>query len=389
MSAPPGAAVRVARIIARLNIGGPAIQAITLTKRLEPLGYETLLIRGSEASHEGSMDHLADELGVRPLRIARMGRELGLGDIAAFVRLVRELRMFRPDVVHTHAAKAGTLGRLAALVPGRGRPRVTVHTFHGHSLTGYFSPRKAALFLRIERFLAKRTTRLIAVSEEVRDDLVRLGVAPAERFEVIRLGLDLRRFDVDPAQRSARGAALRDELGIPADARLVTLVARLVPIKRVDRFLAVARQLAAQADDVWFLIAGDGELRAQLQAVEQPPNVVWAGFRRDVPAVCFASDVVVLTSDNEGTPVSLIEAQAAGVPVVSTRVGGAVAVVAPDSGALVADADNIAQFAAAVRAVLDRPQPAGDPRAHVAQTFSLHRLVRDVDELYRRLLAGG
>ncbi len=386
MTAPPDGPIRIARIISRLNIGGPAIQAITLTKRLEPLGYETLLIRGSEASHEGSMDHLADELGVRPRRIARMGRELGLGDIGAFARLVRELRSLRPDVVHTHAAKAGTLGRLAALVPGRGQPRITVHTFHGHSLTGYFSPRKAAVFLRIERFLARHTTRLIAVSDEVRDDLVRLGVAPAEHFEVIRLGLDLGRFDVDAGERAARGAALRAELSIPADAHLVTLVARLVPIKRVDRFLAVAEQLAAQREDVWFLIAGDGELREQLQGLPQPAHVVWAGCQRDVPAVCFASDVVVLTSDNEGTPVSLIEAQAAGVPVVSTRVGGAAAVVAPDCGALVDDADDVAQFAAAVRAVLDRPRGAGDPRAHVAQTFSLDRLVADVDALYRRLL---
>jgi glycosyltransferase involved in cell wall biosynthesis len=381
-----GEQIRVARIIARLNIGGPAIQAITLTQRLAPLGYETLLIRGSEAPHEGSMDDLAEELGVRPLRIARMGRELGPGDLAAFLRLVRELRRFRPDVVHTHAAKAGTLGRLAALVPGRGRPSVTVHTFHGHSLTGYFAPRRAALFRRIERFLAKRTTRLIAVSDEVRDDLVRLGVAPAERFEVIRLGLDLSRFDVSDAERAERRAGLRDELGIPAEARVVTLIARLVPIKRVDRFLAVAGRLAAELDDVWFLVAGDGELRDRLRAVPQPARIVWAGFRRDIPAVCFASDVVVLTSDNEGTPVSLIEAQAAGVPVVSTRVGGAAAVVAPQSGVL-ADADDVEAIARAVRVVLERTAPAGDPRAHVLQTFSLDRLVADVDELYRRLLA--
>ncbi|MGH2944331.1 MAG: glycosyltransferase, partial [Solirubrobacteraceae bacterium] len=225
MTAPGGRPVRVARIIARLNVGGPAIQAITLSQRLAPLGYETLLIRGSEAPREGSMDYLAEELGVRPLRIARMGRELGLGDLAAFVALVRELRRFGPDVVHTHAAKAGTLGRLAALVPGKGRPRVTVHTFHGHSLTGYFSRPRAALFVRVERFLAARTTRLIAVSDEVRDDLVRLGVAPAERFEVIPLGLDLSRFDVDGAQRAARRAQLRAELGIPAGARVVTLIA--------------------------------------------------------------------------------------------------------------------------------------------------------------------
>ncbi len=384
--APVPATIRVVRIIARLNIGGPAIQAITLTERLEPLGYETLLIRGSEAAHEGSMDHLADELGVRPLRIPRMGRELGLGDIPAFLRLVCELRRFGPDIVHTHGAKAGTLGRLAALVSGRGRPRVVVHTFHGHSLTGYFSPRRAALFTRIERFLAKATTRLIAVSEEVRDDLVRLGVAPVGRFEVIRLGLDLERFLVDEPTRADRGAAMRAALGIPPDARVVTLIARLVPIKRVDRFLAVAAQLAAELDDVWFLVVGDGELRERLHAQPQPERVVWAGFQRDVPAVCFASDVVVLTSDNEGTPVSLIEAQAAGVPVVSTRVGGAASVVAPGSGALVADADDVAGFAREVRALLERGTADGNARAHVVQTFSLDRLVIDVDNLYRRLL---
>ena len=386
MTAPHGDRVRVAQVIARLNIGGSAIQAITLTQRLGSLGYEALLIRGSEEPYEGSLDDLAEELGVRPLRIARMRREVGVRDLAAFVRLVRELRRFRPDVVHTHAAKAGTLGRLAALVPGRGRPCVTVHTFHGHSLTGYFSPRRAALFLRIERRLAQRTTRLIAVSDEVRDELVALGVAPAERFEVIPVGLDLSRFTVADAERARRGLQLRAALGIPPEARVVTLVARLVPIKRVDRFLAVAQRLAGELDDVWFLVAGDGELRDRLRALPQPARTVWAGFQRDVAAVCFASDVVVLTSDNEGTPVSLIEAQAAGVPVVSTRVGGAAAVVAPGSGAL-APADDVEGFARAVRDVLERGSPAADPRAHVLTRFSLDRLVADVDELYRRLLA--
>jgi len=386
VTASRGERIRVAQIIARLNIGGSAIQAITLTQRLAPLGYEALLIRGSEGPREGSLDDLAEELGVRPLRIARMRREVGVRDLAALARLVRELRSFRADVVHTHAAKAGTLGRLAALVPGRGRPRVTVHTFHGHSLRGYFSPRRAALFLRVERVLAKRTTRLIAVSDEVRDELVALGVAPVERFEVIQLGLDLSRFVVGEAERARRGARLRASLGIPPEARVVTLVARLVPIKRVDRFLAIAQRLAGELDDVWFLIAGDGELGDRLRALPQPARTVWAGFQRDVAAVCFASDVVVLTSDNEGTPVSLIEAQAAGVPVVSTRVGGAAAVVAPGSGALVRP-DDEEGFARAVRTVLERASPVGDPRAHVLQTFSLDRLVADIDELYRRLLA--
>lgn len=384
--------IRVARIISRLNIGGPAIQAITMTRLLDPLGYESLLIRGSEADHEGSMDSLAQELGVRPLRIARMRRELGLRDLVAFVHLVRTLRRFRPDVVHTHAAKAGTLGRLAALACGRRRPPVIVHTFHGHSLSGYFSSPKAALFLRIERFLARRTSRLVAVSDEVRDDLVRLGVAPAEQIDVIRLGFDLTRFQADDAARAARRAELRAAFGIPPHARVVTIIARLVPIKRVDRFLQVAEQLACD-EDVWFLIAGDGELREELQAIELSPclhhRVVWAGFQQDVPGVCFASDVVVLTSDNEGTPVSLIEAQAAGVPVVSTRVGGAATVVGERPGALV-PVDDAAGMARAVAALLDdlpaAREAARAARERVIADFSLDGLVRSLDELYRREL---
>jgi len=385
--------IRVARIISRLNIGGPAIQAITMTRLLEPLGYETLLIRGREAGHEGSMDHLADELGVVPVCIARMRREVGLRDVLAFVQLVRTLRRFRPDLVHTHAAKAGTLGRFAALACGRRRrPRVIVHTFHGHSLSGYFSSRQDAVFLRIERFLARRTSRLIAVSEEVRDDLVRLGVAPAAQIDVIRLGFDLSRFQADAATRGARRDDLRAQLGIPPDARVVTIIARLVPIKRVDRFLAIAERLAHEPD-VWFLIAGDGELRAKLQAIALPPGlaerVVWAGFQQDVPGVCFASDVVVLTSDNEGTPVSLIEAQAAGVPVVSTRVGGAATVVGDRPGALVAP-DDVPGLARAVAALLDDlPAARASARAareRVIADFSLDGLVQSLDRLYRREL---
>ena len=386
--------IRVARIISRLNIGGPAIQAITMTHLLEPLGYESLLIRGREAAHEGSMDHLAHELDVQPLKIATMRRELGWRDAIAFVAVVRALRRFRPDVVHTHAAKAGTLGRLAALVPGRGRPRVIVHTFHGHSLSGYFSSPKARMFLGIERFLARHTTRLIAVSEEVRDDLVALGVAPAEQIEVVRLGFDLSRFSVDDATRLRRREELRATLGIPAQARVVTLIARLVPIKRVDRFLRVAERLAHE-QDVWFLIAGDGELREELQAISLSDGlasrVVWAGFQRDVPAVCFASDVVMLTSDNEGTPVSLIEAQAAGVPVVSTRVGGAATVVGDRPGALVA-VDDDAGLAAAVQALLDdlvaARQAARGGAQRVVAGFSLEGLVSSLDALYRRELQG-
>jgi len=386
--------IRVARIIGRLNIGGPAIQAITLTKLLEPRGYRTLLIRGSEASHEGSMDDLAARYGVQPALIAGLRRELHPADVRALGALIRTLRAFRPDIVHTHLAKAGTLGRIAAVLAFPRRPPLLVHTFHGHSLEGYFPARRSAAFRTIERVLGGRCARIVAVSSEVSEDLVRLRVAPRDRIEVIPLGLDLAPFQVHGDERIARAAAVRGELGVPPDARLVTLVARLVPIKRVDRFLRIASEIARRAD-VHFAIVGDGELRAALEtspvAAELADRLVWAGFRRDMPDVCFASDVVVLTSDNEGTPVSLIEAQAAAVPVVGTRVGGSATVVRDGETGRLVGVDDERAFADAVLDILAAPAAAAAMgiagRHHVLGAFSLDRLVDDVDALYGRLLA--
>src|SRR5919198_2526380 len=219
--------VRVLQVIGRLNVGGPAIHAITLTRLLEERGYETRLIRGREGPREGSMDALAEELGVRPVSLPTLQRKIGLGDVAALLFLRRQIRDWRPQILHTHAAKAGALGRLAALLAGRSRPPLIVHTFHGHVLTGYFSPFVSAIFRWIERTLACFTTRLIAVSEEVRDDLVRLRVAPTQRIVVVPLGFDLSRFEAPEDERRERREAFRASLGIPLDAQLVTLVGRL------------------------------------------------------------------------------------------------------------------------------------------------------------------
>jgi glycosyltransferase involved in cell wall biosynthesis len=383
--------IPVLRVIARLNIGGPAIQAISLTALMQERGYATRLVRGSESADEGTMDDLAERMGVQPTLVASMRRDPGPGDLRALAQLARIARRDRPALVHTHAAKGGTLGRVAVMLAfPRKRPAV-VHTFHGHSLTGYFSSRTARIYTRIERFLARRTDVLVAVSEEVRDDLVGLGVAPREQFEVVRLGLDLSAFAGD-GDREARRAALRAQWGVGPEEQVVTLVARLVPIKRVDRFLAMAA-LLRDRPHTRFVIVGDGDLREQLQASEPAralgDRIVWAGFRRDVPDVCFASDVVVLTSDNEGTPVSLIEAQAAAVPVVSTSVGGVRSVVLDGESGLLADEPEA--LAAAVGSLLDDPARAAAMaargREHVLATFGVERLVDDLDRLYRRLLA--
>ncbi len=386
--------MRVVRIIARLNIGGPAIQAITLTRRLDAHGYESRLVRGSESADEGSMDALAAQLGVRTTLLRGLRRDPGVRDLATVAALARLLRRDRPQIVHTHAAKGGTLGRVAALLafPRRRARPVLVHTFHGHSLTGYFSPRTSRIYTAIERMLARRTDALVAVSPEVRDDLVELGVAPAGRFTVVPLGFDLASF-LDDSDRRLRRATVRASWGVGGDDEVVTLIARLVPIKRVDRFLELATALASRRH-VRFVIVGDGELRDELRgspaARALGDRLHWAGFRRDMPDVCVASDVVVLTSDNEGTPVSLIEAQAAAVAVVSTDVGGVRFVVRHGETGLLAARDDTVALAHAIATLLDdrmlarRLAQAG--RRHVREAFALERLVADVDALYRRLL---
>ena len=387
--------IRVVRIIARLNVGGPAIQAITLTRRLEPLGYRTTLVRGREDPNEGDMDYLAEALAVAPVLVPTLRRSPGRGDLRALTTLAGIIHRERPQIIHTHAAKAGTLGRLAGWASGlaSGRRPILIHTFHGHSLTGYFSPRTASIYRRIERSLARRTDALIAVSGEVRDELVELGVAQANRFEVVPLGFDLEPFGAGADERARRRHRFRAELGIPADDQIVTLIARLVPIKRVDRFLRVARNLAAQRPGVHFLVVGDGELRGPLQASREATalngRLIWAGFRRDIPDVCFASDAVMLTSDNEGTPVSLIEAQAAGTPVVAGRVGGVASVVRDGITGFIVEPGDEYGMANAVSRVLDdatMTERAQTAREEVARAFSLDGLVEHIDGLYRRLL---
>jgi glycosyltransferase involved in cell wall biosynthesis len=319
-------------------------------------------------------------------------RGLGLHDVRALVETVRWIRRTRPLVLHTHTAKAGALGRLASVLSFPYRPRVVVHTFHGHVLKGEFSPFVSRIVARVEQVLAKFSTRVIAVSDEIKDDLVEFGVTRPEKIEVVHLGFDLDRFVLPPEQHTEVRAATRSRLGIPSDAEVVTVIARVVKVKRIDRFLEMATRLADRPK-AWFLVAGDGDRRAELEATPEAnrlgDRLVWAGFERDIPAICAASDVVVLTSDNEGTPVCLIEAQAAGVPVVTTRVGGVETVVRDGETGVIVDrsADDLA---GAVRAYLDDPESRGEHgrrgRDHVMSHFSLDRLVSDIDRLYQSLL---
>lgn len=338
------------------------------------------------------MDDLAERLGVTPVLLPELQREISpIADTKAVLAIRRIIRDRRPEILHTHTAKAGTVGRAGAVMAGRRRPRLVVHTFHGHVLSGYFSARRERLFIAVERFLAKRTDVLIAVSDEVRDDLVALGIAAPDRIRVVPLGFDLDAFDLAPEEKMLARAAMRAALGVPVDAPLVTLVARVVPIKRVDIFLEAAEVIAEQDSSAWFCIAGDGELRRELQeqslALRASKRIIWPGFVSDMPALYAASDVVALCSDNEGTPVSLIEALATGVPAVSTRVGGVPSVIVDGvTGLLISPGGSEELGAATLRLLGDqelRVRMGKAGREHVRARFDLERLVEDIVSLYR------
>lgn len=383
------------RLIARLNIGGPAIQVITLARRLESLGYETTVIRGQEAPREGTMDDLADAWGVSTQRISSLRRDPSWRDLPALVSLIAQLRRIRPQLLHTHAAKAGTLGRIAAVLayPRSASRPVLVHTFHGHSLAGAFSSWSSRLYIQIERFLASRTDKLVAVSVEVRDELIELGVAQAEKFEVVHLGFELSRFTVGDVARKRGREAIRTELGIGPEEKVVSIIARLVPVKRIDRFLKAGVALS-DVENVRFLIVGDGELydslRNSADGRRLGDRVIWTGFRRDIPEICFASDVAALCSDVEGTPVCLIEAAAAMLPAVTMDVQGTSTVVKDGHTGFVVPHGDQQAFERRLRTLLIddqlRHRLGVEAREHAIGHFTLDRLVWDIDGLYRRLL---
>ncbi|MGH2957375.1 MAG: glycosyltransferase [Solirubrobacterales bacterium] len=385
------APIRVLRVIARLNLGGPAQQAALLSgRRFEARGYETLLVHGALAPGEDSMQDLALREGASPVFLPRFGQPVRpWSDGLALAELARMVRGFRPDVVHTHTAKAGFIGRAAALA-GRPRP-VIVHTYHGHVLRGYFGPVRSRAYRSLERAAARVSDRLIGVSRATVDDLVRLRVAAADRFRVIRLGLALDDFTRLPAEPDP---AIRNELGVAADGEvLLTFVGRIVPIKRLDLLLEALAIVLDRGGAVRLAVVGDGELRPELEGLARrlgvTQSVSFLGYRRDLARIAAATDVAVLSSDNEGTPVSLIEAAAAARPAVATAVGGVPEVVTPQTGELVPGGDAVALAAGIERMVADaetRMRAGLHAREHAVRSFGAERLVEDIDALYRELL---
>jgi glycosyltransferase involved in cell wall biosynthesis len=378
------------RAITRLNIGGPAIHAVLLTAALDDgARFRSVLVAGTTAPHEGDMLDFASAHGVRPVLLPALGREISpADDLVSLANMVRLVHRLKPDVVHTHMAKAGTVGRLAARICN---VQLIVHTYHGHVFHSYFSPTRTQVFLTIERALGKATDRIIVLGDGQRDEIAGYGVAPSHKLEPIRLGLELGQF---LHAEDARGA-VRQELRVDETTPLIGLVARLVPIKAHEVYFAAAAQVLGREPRARFLVIGDGERRAELEALVDQLGiraaVVFMGWRRDMANVYADLDVVALTSLNEGSPVALIEAMASARPVISTAVGGVPEVVVDGvTGLTVPPSDPKAMADGIVKLVRDRElaaRLAATGRAHVYPRYDSSRLVDDVKNLYLRELA--
>ncbi len=392
--------MKIVRVIARLNVGGPSKHVIWLTKGLQNSECESLLVAGTVPPGEDDMSYFATEQGVSPIFVSQMSREISLKDALSIWKLYRLFVRERPDIVHTHTAKAGTVGRVAGLLYrwltpgallGRPRPCLFVHTYHGHIFHSYYGPAKTRLFLLIEKLLARLVTdRIIVVSKQQRREInEEFGVGRADRFSVIPLGLDTTVF----AEWKERGESFRAELGLGPDDILVGIVGRLTEIKNHELFLHAAAEYKSKfsrqpaAARVRFVVIGDGSLRKQLgqqtHSLGLAGDITFVGGRRDLEDIYPALDIVALTSRNEGTPLTLIEAMANARPVISTAVGGVIDLLGDP---LPANSD--AAFVICERGIRVRPNDAPAFAAGLGRLVADPQLRRDIGERGLQFVTG-
>jgi glycosyltransferase involved in cell wall biosynthesis len=374
------AQVKVMQIIARMNVGGPAVIVAELMRGLDKSRFEQILVTGYCDENEADyLDTVAKD--IKATRIAGLGRSVSLvADLKAFFGLVSLIRKYKPDVIHTHTAKAGVLGRLASLLAGRGAVRV--HTFHGHLLHGYFSPLLTKLVILIEKFFAARTSVLIAIGSKVKADLLAVGIGRSDKYRVFFPGL--------PSPKTRSKVEAQSALGISSEVLYCTFVGRLTQIKRPDRLLDVATECKRRGIELRFLVAGEGELfeSSKQRAMKEQLHMTFFGWRSDIDQIFAASDIAILTSDNEGIPLTLIQAAQAGLPIVATNVGSISDIVINESTGYLTET-NAAEMADAIEKLVRDPQlrqmmgAAGKARAE--RYFSLDRMIKDHSDLYQSL----
>ena len=373
---------RVMRIIARMNVGGPAVQVSGLMRGFNATEFDHRLYTGYCAADEADyLDTVATD--VNAVRIQGFGRRVNLGgDLKAFISLVNEIRDFKPHVIHTHTAKAGFLGRIASIVSLQ--PAIRVHTFHGHLLNGYFGAFKRSLVVIAEKFLALFTHQLLAVGDKVRQDLLNAGIGTKDKFGLMPPGLAI---GVLPDREESRIA-----LNLPANTLQCAFIGRVTQIKRPDRFLDVVSEIKKRGVKLDFSIAGDGELlemcRERIKQEDLPVTIL--GWQSDIERVLSSADMVVLTSDNEGTPLSLIQAGMAGLPVVTTNVGSVPEVVLDGVTGIVTGLD-VQEIADALENLANddilRTKLGVAAQEFTLSNFGVKRLVHDHEELYKKLLS--
>jgi glycosyltransferase involved in cell wall biosynthesis len=370
------------RIIARMNVGGPAVQVSGLMRGFNSDQFDHRLYTGYCAEDEADyLDTVATD--VKAVRIQGFGRRVSLGgDLKAFFSLVNEIRNFKPHVIHTHTAKAGFLGRVASIISLQ--PSIRVHTFHGHLLNGYFGPFKRSLVVIAEKFLGFFTHQLLAVGDKVRQDLLNAGIGSKSKFGLMPPGLVI---GVLPDRQDSRIA-----LKLPANSLQCAFIGRVTQIKRPDRFLDVVSEIKKRGVNLDFFIAGDGELletcRERIKQEDLPVTVL--GWQGDIERVLSSADMVVLTSDNEGTPLSLIQAGMAGLPVVTTNVGSVPEVVLDGVTGIVTRLD-VQEIADALEKLANddvlRTKLGVAAQEFTLSNFGVKRLVHDHEELYKKLLS--
>lgn len=385
--------IKVMRIINRFNIGGPTYNATFLTRYLSD-DFETLLLGGLPEKDESDSLYILDEYNVKPQLIKEMKRKPSLvSDVKAFLKIRSMMREFRPHIVHTHASKAGVLGRLAAI--SLGIP-VVVHTFHGHVFHSYFSSLKTQIFKTIERFFAKKSTTIIAISPIQKEELVHEHkIVSSSKCVVLPLGFDLIRFKTKKEEVREQ---IRTQYNIGEDVIAVAVVGRLAPIKNHRMFLDATRLVAEQTNvKCTFFIVGDGseynwiaeEVR-ELNDRFSNMNWVMTSWIKDIATFNAGMDLICLTSTNEGTPVSLIEAQASGVAILATDVGGVRDCVSEGVTAVLSPSNDTEKFAAALLELVENEKKreflSQNGWTHVEESFHYTRLVNDMDKLYRKLV---
>lgn len=393
---------KVLRILNRLIVGGPLLNASYLTKYMEP-EFETMLVVGEKEAHEKDASYFTDQLGIKPIYVPEMGRSINpLKDYGAYKKIKQLIREFKPDIVHTHAAKPGAIGRMAAAAM---KVPVIVHTYHGHVFHSYFNSAKTKAFIGIERYLGKRSNAIIAISEQQHKELVTdYRIAPAEKFRIVPLGLDLDKF---ASGNDEKRKSFRSSYGVPDDTIVITITGRMVPVKNHELFLqGISYLLQHSPKKIKAFIVGDGETRTAMESRAKELGIgfstekdnlhnqplVFTSWRSDIDVINAGSDIITLTSFNEGTPVSLIEAHAAGKPVVSTRVGGIEAVVDERITGFLSDIDDVQGYCDNLMELVNNDilrQQFGDvASAKVKEKYSYQRLVRDMKGLYWELMEG-